>query len=95
MKITIHTNNVPRPILSGWDLTEREREEFQYIEGEEDCLSTPRFVRYKRRLYDLNEFLGPVGDLRGWHGYQPDSFYSGVVFKSEDWETVVMGTYLC
>jgi hypothetical protein len=31
MTVKITTNNVPREILDGWELTAREREDFDYL----------------------------------------------------------------
>ena len=52
----IITNNVPREVLNTWDLTAKEREEFDYV-GEDDSGS---FARYKVSfwVFPLNMELG-------------------------------------
>jgi hypothetical protein len=104
--LKVITNNVPRDILDGSDLTKKEREDFDYldwakIETGEDSAS---FFRYKGQAYDLGEFSSDWGitrgtglpnDLSGWHGYQSDSFFSGIVVRYvNDNEQVIVGTYL-
>lgn len=100
MSIEIRTNNVPRELTCFADLTVKEQEEFDYIKGDE--VFDYRLVRYKGQVYDVNEFeaLGRsntaqlLEDMKGWDGYQSDSYFSGVVVKyAGDHESVVMGTY--
>ena len=86
------TNNAPRPVLSGWDLTEKEREEFDYIEN---VVNEPyRFFRYKGNVYDLQEFILPGKNLEDWDGVRADSFFSVVVIKliADDYESVIAGS---
>ena len=91
------TNNVPREILTWFDLTEKERAEFDYFKPEEEVGS---FFRYKGEVYDLNDGfeLAPSALAKlGWDQYQPDSFFSGLVARpveGDDWDTViVVGRY--
>ena len=96
---TIKTNNVERPLISGSELTEKERGEFDYIpEGEFDC---HEFVKYKGVLYHTGDIMGinpnnaniPQG-FDGWHCYESQTFFSGVLFRfSNDLERVVCGSY--
>jgi hypothetical protein len=95
----IRTNNVPRHVIYGYELTAKEREEFDYLEGEE--LETRQFVRYRGWTYDLGEFQTTRGlpcdsPLRRWSGFSSDSFYSGVVvrYDGDDCESVIMGTFI-
>jgi len=95
-------NNVPRPIVDDYELTPKERSEFDYlnwaaIEKGEDSAS---FFRYKGQLYDLNDFMVVPRNLpestilKGWHGYISDSFFSGIVVKyCEDDDHVLVGRY--
>lgn len=95
----IETNNVPRDIVDAWELSEKERKEFDYLDWEkieagEDSAS---FFRYRGRTYDLGEFqttgtLSPVSGFTGWHGYMADSFFSAIVVKYVDDERIVVGT---
>ena len=94
MKIV--TNNAPRFTVDGFDLTKRERAEFDHYNPEE--LDSAVFFRYRGNVYDLAEFMrvqDEAGELKGWHGYASDSFFSGVVVKFVDnsTESVVVGRY--
>lgn len=104
--MTIITNHHPRPIIYGFELSESERSEFDYLENIEDA----SFFRYRGQLYDLGEFVRIVpagskgsafahydhtGELSGWHGIATDSYFSAVVVRySEDDEAVVVGLAL-
>ena len=77
---------------------EDERSEFDYInwdkvEKGEDSAS---FLLYRGDYYDLSEFTvpPPVFKNLGWDGYRPDSFFSGLLVKYVDDESVVVGLYL-
>ncbi|MBA3351735.1 MAG: hypothetical protein H0U23_04805 [Blastocatellia bacterium] len=94
--ITIITNNVPRPILSGYELTDSERAEFNYI----DFTTTDgSFFRYKGEVYDLDdgfEYVGTPTNFPNWHGIQPDSFFSGILIRyihDNNYEEIVVGRY--
>jgi hypothetical protein len=95
MTLKIKTNNVPREVICGIELTNKERKEFDYIKDEDfDCHS---FFRYKGQVYDLNEFMrtgpGEIHDA-GWQGYASDSYFSGTIIKYVDnFERVIVGTY--
>lgn len=94
--IEIRTNGKFRPVLYGFELTDSERRDFDYIDSDDFDGST--FVRYKGRLYDVGEFLRipeRSEDLAGWDGYAPDSYFSGTLirFDPDDSERVVMGWY--
>lgn len=65
MGLKITTNNVPRDIVEAYQLTEKERKEFDYLDWEaiergEDSAS---FVRYRGELYILTDFvrISPMG----------------------------------
>ena len=98
MKIT--TNHKFRDLLSFWDLTPKELKDFDYIENMEDN-GISRFFRYRESVYDANEFMRipdslhwQGGELINWHGYQSDSYFSGVLIRySEDYESVKVGSY--
>jgi hypothetical protein len=97
------TNNVPRLIVDGFDLTPQEREEFDYIDwvltekGEE----SREFFRYKGEIYDLGDFMYinpdmlPAGSiLKGWDGYINDTMFSGILVKHcEDHDHVIVGRF--
>lgn len=86
------TNNVPRQLTYGYELTDKQKQEFDYI----DDIDYHNFVKYKNHIYDLSEFMRVENNdkLDGWHGYANDSFFSGTLIKfSDDMESVIMGCY--
>ena len=95
--ITIRTNNIPRDIVHGFELTEKQRAEFDYM----DDVDNGQFFVYKGQIYDLGEFMRIdanrepcISPLSGWDGYSSDSFFSGVVVKYVDnFERVIVGQY--
>lgn len=92
----IKTNNKPRDVIYGFQLSDKERAEFDYYA--EQGLCDARFFRYKGQLYDLGEFQITAGDLKaqGWQRYASDSYFSGVVVKyRNDYESVIVGNYFC
>lgn len=90
------TNNVPRPVLYWDDLTPKEQAEFDYVGNDPYNYS---FFRFKGWVYDLGEFMRiPDGvqydSWRDWHGYQSDTFFSGVLVKvNYREETVIVGRF--
>jgi hypothetical protein len=96
--ITIKTNNVPRNLIYGYQLTAKERKEFDYISDED--IVTRDFFRYKGRIYDIQEFMRidnhSDSGMRQWQGYHSDSFFSGILIKYvNDNEQIIVGTYYC
>jgi hypothetical protein len=103
-KMTIITNHVPRDVVEAYELTPKEREEFDYhdwdkIERGED---SPTFFRYKGEVYDLGEFSStdnifyhdPLHPFRKWSGYLSDSYFSGMLVKYVDnFERVIVARY--
>ena len=100
MALEIVTNNVPREVITGFELTDEERSEFDYIS--QDDLPGREFVRYKGQVYDLDEFTRCT--LNGfdqdawnkWDGYFSDSAFSGILVRycyGDYIGCVVMGTY--
>lgn len=98
-ELKVITNNVPRDIVEGYELTPEERKEFDYvdfaaIEAGNDSAS---FFRYQGRVYDLGEFMTTSGvEFPGrWDGYQSDSYFSGILVRYVDeFERVIVGRYL-
>jgi hypothetical protein len=98
--VTVITNNVPRDVVEAWELTPKEREEFDYLDWEaiEEGRDSASFVRYKGEVYDLGEFMLYTGlelELRKWHGICADTFFSGMLIRYPDhyFEQVVVGRY--
>jgi len=98
-ELTIKTNNVPRDIVYGFELTEVQRIDFDYMTPEE--IDESQFVKYLGYVHALNEFmttrsLPEFSPLARWDGYKSDSFFSGQVLRytDESCERVIMGRYL-
>lgn len=93
MQIT--SNNIPRFTIEAYELTDKERLEFDWIDWAEIDTGTvsETFIRYKGQLYSIREFTR-CQHIPGWHGYNGDSYYSGVLIRLlDDGERVVMGRY--
>jgi hypothetical protein len=95
------TNNVPRPVIDGWELSPDERQNFDYIDWAaiERCdAESASFFRYRGTLYDLGEFMATRGlraPLSDWDGYMSDSAFSAVVVRyADDTDYVVVGLVL-
>jgi hypothetical protein len=82
----IITNHKPRPLIYGYELTELERANFDYMAPDE--LESAAFFKYKGDVYSMGDFMRTDGaqDLRaaGWHGFKTDSFFSAVLIKLSD-----------
>jgi hypothetical protein len=99
-EITIVTNNVPRDIVNGYELTSAERADFDFIDWSdvEAGNVSPEFFRYKGELYYL-ESEGRPRFAPGWDGYLSDSFFSGILFRfpvedgRPDYERIIVGRY--
>jgi len=96
----IHTNNKPRLLTDAYQLIEKEREEFDYLDWEaiDSGNDSAAFFRYKGRLYDLGEFMRieDNSELQGWHGYSSDSAFSGKLIKlCDDNDYIIVGRYFC
>ena len=92
--LTIKTNRHWHNYLYGYELTEEEAKEFDYI-GEDDFPSHD-FARYQGVIYDVQEFMssGRIPEFKDWDGYLSDSFFSGVLIKlSDDGEQYQIGMY--
>jgi hypothetical protein len=98
MSISVTTNNVPRDLISAFELNGAQytklRKEFDYM-NDADFDST-MFFKYRRQVYSLAKFLRTEGDLlaQGWQGICNETVYSGVVVKIvQSCESVVVGRY--
>ena len=99
--LTIKTNHQFRNLIYGYELTDKERAEFDYI----DDIDSHNFFRYRGIVYDPDEFmripdcanqrLDPdLEPMLAWDGYQSDSYFSGVLVKySDDFEQIKVATY--
>ena len=89
--IKIITNNKPRQLIYGYELSDKQKQDFDYIED----IDSHDFVKYKNNIYDLSEFMRIENNesLKDWEGYSSDSFFSGTLVKYIDSDTVIMGWY--
>jgi len=87
--MTITTNNVPREVINGGELTQVERLEFDYMNWDaiDEGSDSASFVRYRGELYDLGEFvriiprsgqLGPVGFCHPVEDNSPLAAWDGI-----------------
>lgn len=96
---TIKTNNIPRELVSWFDMPADEAQEwFSYVD--EDERYSPRFVQYRGSWYDVNDFestrsLGTPHPFKVWDGYQSESFFSGILVRYVDsqCESVIVARY--
>lgn len=96
----IITNHHWHNFLYGYELTEKERADFDYVED----IDSHSFFRYRGAVYDPDGFMRTpqneparqeLNKLSAWDGYQSDSYFSGVVLKySQDCEQYQVGLYL-
>jgi hypothetical protein len=87
----IITNNQPREILSGWELPENLRSEFDYYETNDDFYSAS-FFKYKGKYYDLSQFVRC--NIEGWQGCHNDSYFSGLFIKfTNSNDAVIVASY--
>lgn len=81
--LTITTNNHWREVLHGFMLTEKQREDFDYI----DDIDSHTFIKYKGNILDPefmridSTMLLHNPEFKGWHGYMSDSFFSGLLIR--------------
>ena len=98
----IITNNHPRPLISWNDLTDKEKEDFDWVKEPEN--KSPMFFRYRGNCYCMQEFVRfknnpwvghPPEEFKDWDGSHGDSFFSGILVREieEDCQ-VIVGMYL-
>ena len=88
----IVTNNNWRDVVYGFDLPEKLRADFDYL----DDIECAQFVKYRGQFYDLGDFvrLDKNSPFTGWHGYLGSTYFSGVLVKlSRDGDQVMVGRY--
>ena len=96
MTIKVTTNHHWTHFLYGYELTPKEREDFDYIED----IDNHDFIRYRGMVIDPYEMFAITDTMRlhhdygEWEGYQSDSYFSGIVIRySVDCESYQIGTY--
>ena len=95
-ELTIRTNNIPRNVICGFDLTEAEQKEFDWIDFTQDDGASHSFFRYKRQVYSLGEFMRcrTACGFNEWDGYHGNSAFSGTLVRYVDHgERVIVGQY--
>jgi len=91
--LKIICNNKPRHVLTWHDLTESERAEFDYLSDNDRELDAS-FARYRGWVYDLGEFMKTPDELKPFHRYASDSFFSGTLCRFVNHgDSVIMGRY--
>lgn len=93
-QMKVVTNRVPRELIYGYELNDREKAEFDFLTSEEiDC---DLFFRYRGDVYYLGNFMRSEMTIDGitWHGSQGDNYFSGtLVHICDDHEHVIVGRY--
>lgn len=97
MTFTIRTNNVPRFTIDAYELTPKEREDFDYLDWPaiEAGNDSRTFFRFKGHLYDLGEATrcGHAFGMPEWDGYYGETAWSGVLVRLCDDDRIVVGQY--
>jgi len=96
--ITVKTNNVPRDLVSAFELPPMKyselRKEFDYLEDAD--FDNAMFFEYRGQVYALADFIRTEGDILrdGWQGILGETYFSGIVVKIiESCERIVVGRY--
>ena len=88
----ITTNNIPRNLFYGTDLSPHDRSEFSYLEDIDQSL----FFNYRGETYSLEDFVRMENDPNEWQGIYNLTAFSGIVVKIvESCESVIVGCYSC
>lgn len=100
-ELTVKTNNQPRDVLRWYDLTAKERAEFDYIDTEQKQ-DEAEFMRYLGSCHDLHDMERGLGmsempaQFKGWDNYKSDSFFSGILIRwVDEGERVIAARYYC
>lgn len=91
MSWQIITNNKVRDIVQGYELTEKEWEDFDYMGeyGSDDCVSA-QFIRYKGELYYLNDFVRICNPAEG--SYPSFSHFDSQLYDA-GWNGILTDSY--
>lgn len=95
------------PVIYGFELTDEEKKDFDYHSAAE--LEDQIFVKYRNNLYDISQFIRmgygmpqerinkgnyhPFGEEWNDGAYYSETYFSGVLCKILDNETVLMAQY--
>lgn len=98
--LRIKTDHKYKNPIYGYELTAKEKLDFDYLSAEE--LETREFLRYRNNVYDLGDFMridpqysfNCENEFHKWDGYISDSFFSGILIKWDtECERVKIATY--
>lgn len=101
--VTIKTNGRRRPLLEWHELTNAERSEFDYLQGNDIAALAAKFFRFKDEVYHLGDMVSVPAEWhrQGWRYYHNHTAWSGIVVKyaRNEWldidtDAVVVGTYI-
>ena len=94
MTLEIITDHKTRYTIDGYELSDSELKQFDYLENPRDGL----FFRYRGQLYDIGEFMRVSEDsplaIAGFNGYMSETYFSGIAIKlSPDGESVTVARF--
>ena len=95
-QLLVISNYKPRNLIYGYQLTDNERKDFDYITPED--FDTHDFLRYKGVVYDIGEFMRINSNspfYPYWHGQYNNSYFSGILIRidPDDSDRVIVGTF--
>jgi len=92
-ELSVKTNGKFFYTVTGMDLTDEQKAEFDYIPAEE--IDFCDFIMHRDMVFDLSEFMRCEGRLKemGWQGYYEMSAFSAYViaFDPDDNNSVCIG----
>ena len=105
-EVKIVTNHHRRPLLSYWELSDKEQAQAESNYGGLLELEEETYFTYRGYVYTLSDFMrfnyggSPTPAwAKGYYAYMSDSFFSGVMIQhvnddTSDWEDcVVVATF--
>lgn len=89
------SNHIPRNMVFGYELSEKERVDFDYLEE----IDYENFIRYKGMLFHIGDFLRLSDDSKerkaGWDGHYGMNAFCAILIKIVDNDKVIMGKVIC
>ena len=74
----VYGNNHYRELIYGYQLTEKEKKDFDYMDDIDNNFTG---FRYKNNVYSLDEFMN---DFNGFDGHLSTSYFSGILIRFND-----------
>jgi hypothetical protein len=91
----IYGNNHNIKLINGFELTDKEKSQFDYMDNNEDNFTG---FRYRGNVYSLSDFMRTENNdpfIGFADGYHSDSYFSGILVKfNEGNESVKAYTYI-